>query len=328
MRPGAILYLFYYPDMIKIALDAMGGDFAPKSIIEGAVMAAAEIPAGVTIVLIGKEDVIQQHLADLKVPEGTFEVVHAEEVIQMGEHPTKALTQKQRSSIVIGFELLKRGHVSAFSSAGNTGAMLVGSMFSVKATEGILRPAIAGFLPKENGGEGVLLDVGANADCKPEVLAQFGVMGSLYAKHVLGIDNPKVGLMNVGEEEGKGDVASQAAYQLLKNNTKINFIGNIEGRDLFNDKADVVVCDGFTGNVILKMAEEVYEMLEARKIHDPFFDRINYESVGGSPIIGVNGSVMIGHGVSSPLAIKNMLLKSLQMAQADVHLKISKALSA
>ncbi len=306
----------------------MGGDFAPESTIKGAILAAAEIPEGVKIVLIGKEDIIQQHLTDLNVPAGTFEVVHADEVIEMGEHPTKALTQKQRSSIVVGFELLKRGHISSFSSAGNTGAMLVGAMFSIKATEGILRPAIAGFLPKEDGSVGVLLDVGANADCKPEVLAQFGLMGSLYAKHVLGIEDPKVGLMNVGEEEGKGNVATQAAYQLLKNNPKIKFIGNIEGRDLFNEKADVVVCDGFTGNVILKMAEEVYEMLEARNMHDPFFDRVNYESVGGSPIIGVNGSVMIGHGVSSPLAIKNMLMQSLQMAQADVHLKISKALSA
>jgi phosphate acyltransferase len=312
--------------MLKIALDVMGGDFAPEATIDGALLALRELPEGVKIVLVGKETVIRGQLQARDVTPDSFIIVNADEVIEMGEHPTKALTQKPNSSIALGFGMLKHQHADAFCSAGNTGAMLVGAMFSVKATEGVMRPAIAGFLPKENGGQGVILDVGANADCKPEVLAQFGELGSLYAQHVLNIPNPKVGLMNLGEEEQKGTILTQATYQLLKANPKINFVGNIEGRDLFNDKADVVVCDGFTGNVVLKMAEYFYDMVHSRNFSDEFLDKFNYETIGGSPIIGVNGSVLIGHGVSTPLAIKNMIFQAIQMAEAQVHVKIKNAL--
>lgn len=304
----------------------MGGDFAPEANIDGAILALPDLPAGAGIILVGKEALIKELLSARNVSHDAFTIVNAEEVIGMGEHPTKALTQKTNSSIVVGFELLKRQQADAFCSAGNTGAMLVGSMFSIKATEGVLRPAIAGFLPKENGGQGVLLDVGANAECKAEVLAQFGVLGSLYAQHVLHIANPKVGLLNLGEEEQKGTMLTQAAYQLLKTNPKINFVGNIEGRDLFNDKADVVVCDGFTGNVVLKMAETFYDMVHGRNFSDVFLNKFNYETIGGSPIIGVNGSVLIGHGVSTPLAIKNMIFQAVEMAEAQVHVKIKNAL--
>ena len=191
-------------------------------------------------------------------------------------------------------------------------------MFSIKAVEGVLRPCIANVLPKTNGNTGIFLDVGANADCKPEVLEQFGEIGSLYAKHVLGIPHPKVGLMNLGEEEGKGTLVTQAAHQLLKANSSIHFVGNIEGRDLFNDRADVIVCDGFTGNVILKMAESIYDIMAARNLMDPFFARFNYEAVGGSPILGINGNVVIGHGVSSPLATSNMLGLAYQLVKSNI----------
>jgi glycerol-3-phosphate acyltransferase PlsX len=311
---------------MKLALDAMGGDFAPKAIVEGAIMAAEFLPADAEIILIGDEQQIKPILASAsKVAMDRIHIVHADEVIGMGEHPTKAISQKPNSSISIGFHLLKEGKVDAFCSAGNTGAMLVGSMFSVKPIEGVLRPGIAGFIPKESGQFGVVMDVGANADCKPEVLAQFAVIGSLYSKYILGVENPKIGLMNLGEESEKGTILTLAAHQLIKQIDSINFIGNVEGRDIFNDKADVIICDGFTGNIILKMAETFYDLVSHRNIDNPFFNMFNYEEVGGSPILGVNGNVIIGHGISSPKAIKNMLNQAYQLVKAEISDKIKQA---
>lgn len=311
---------------MKIALDAMGGDFAPDCTVKGAELALQEMPDGAKIVLVGKQDVIQSKLQEHNINNPNIEIFNADELIEMGEHPTKAFSQKPSASIPVGYGLLRSGAVKAFCSAGNTGAMHVGAMFTIKAIEGIIRPGLASFIPKESGDFGVIIDVGANAECKPDVLSQFGEMGSLYAQHVFNIANPKVGLMNLGEEEQKGTPITQAAYQLFKLNTRLNFIGNIEGRDLFNDKADVVVCDGFTGNVILKMAESLYDLLEKRGIKDPYFDRLNYEAIGGSPILGINGNVVIGHGVSSAVAIKNMVLLSVRMAESNIHLKIKEHL--
>ncbi|HEX8545471.1 MAG TPA: phosphate acyltransferase PlsX [Cytophagaceae bacterium] len=312
---------------MNIALDAMGGDFAPKAIIEGAILAEKEFPSQIRITLIGKEDVIKSHISSLGGSEDKFNIVHAGEVIEMAEHPTKAFSQKTNSSIAVGYGLLKHGKADALCSAGNTGAMLVGAMFTIKPIDGIIRPGIAGFIPKEVGRYGIILDVGANADCKPDVLDQFALIGSIYAKHILGIPEPKIGLMNLGEEEQKGTVLTQAAHQLIKLNTKINFIGNVEGRDIFNEKADVIICDGFTGNVILKMAETFYELMARRNYRDSLLDLFNYESIGGSPILGVNGNVIIGHGVSSPTAIKNMLKQAVQLVEAKIHEKIKKAYS-
>ena len=311
---------------MRIALDVVGGDFAPESTIEGAKLALDELPQEVTLVLIGPEDLVNTKLASSGIDQQRIEVCHAPDIIEMGEHPTKALSQKPRASIPQGYALLRGGAIDAFCSAGNTGAMHVGAMFSIKAITGIIRPGIAGFAPKESGGLGVIMDVGANADCKPDVLIQFGEIASIYAHHVLGIENPKVGLMSLGTEEKKGTLLTQAAYQLFKINKKINFIGNIEGYDIFNDKADVIVCDGFTGNVILKLAESIYTLLQKRSFSDPFFDQFNYEAVGGSPILGVNGNVIIGHGVSSAMAIKNMLIQAKQMVHSQVHLKIQESL--
>lgn len=307
---------------MRIALDAMGGDFAPENTIKGALLAKKSFASDIELVLVGKESVIHSHLEASGAARDTFTIVNANDVIEMGEHPTKAFSHKPNSSIVAGYHLLKNKEVDAFCSAGNTGAMLVGSMFTIKPIEGIIRPGIAGFVPKEKGGYGIILDVGANADCKPEMLDQFAVIGSLYSKYIFNIENPKVGLMNLGEEEEKGNLLTQAAHQLMKANHKINFIGNIEGRDAFNDKADVIVCDGFTGNVILKLAESFYDIVHKRKISNPFMDLFNYEEVGGSPILGVNGNVIIGHGVSSPKAIKNMLNLAVQLVESNISNKI------
>ncbi len=310
---------------MKIALDAMGGDFAPKAIIDGAILALNSFPKDIHIVLLGKEDVIKSHLSEAGVAHDLFTIFHCEEVIEMGEHPTKAISSKPNSSIVTGFGLLKAGKVDAFCSAGNTGAMLVGSLFSIKAIEGVIRPCIAGFIPKESGKFGLLVDVGANADCKPDVLSQFATLGSLYAQHIMGVDNPKVALMNLGEEDTKGTLLTVPAHQMLKLNKNINFIGNIEGSDVFNNKADVIVTDGFTGNVILKMGEQFYNLTKSRNVESPFFDMFNYEAVGGSPILGVNGNVIIGHGVSSPRAIQNMLGQARQLVESDITQKIKNA---
>ncbi|MFC6999250.1 phosphate acyltransferase PlsX [Rufibacter roseus] len=313
---------------MKIALDAMGGDFAPEAVVEGALLAAETLTNDVQIFLIGDEDTVKNLLQKHGYTGSRVQVVHASQVIGMGEHPTKALTQKPDSSIAVGYGMLATKKVDAFCSAGNTGAMLVGAIFSVKQVEGILRPALASFIPKLSGGYGVLLDVGAIADCKPEVLEQFGEIGSICAENLLDIKKPRVGLMNLGEEEGKGTMVTQPAHKLLKENKSINFIGNIEGRDLFNDKADVIVCDGFTGNVILKMAESIYDILREKNITDPFFDRFNYEAVGGSPVLGVNGNAVIGHGVSSPTAICNMVHLAHKMAESHISEKFRKYFSA
>ncbi len=313
---------------MKIAVDAMGGDFAPEAIVEGVVMAAAELPENIAIVLIGRKSVIkkltQKH--DLQAT-ARIEIVNADDVIEMSEHPTKALSQKPNSSIGVGFKLLKDGQVNAFCSAGNTGAMHVGALFSIKAIEGIVRPCIAGFVPQLVGGYAIMLDIGANADCKPEMLAQFGEVGSIYAHYTFGIDQPRVALMNIGSEEQKGSLVAQAAHQLLKESQRINFIGNIEGGDLFTGEADVIVTEGFTGNALFKLGESFYSIAKQRGISDDFLAKTNYESVGGSPILGVNGNVIIAHGISSPLAIKNMIGLAIRQVESDAYTKIAQALS-
>ncbi|KAA9353968.1 phosphate acyltransferase PlsX [Larkinella humicola] len=312
---------------MRIAVDAMGGDFAPDAIVEGVVMAAKELPSDVTIVLVGKQRVIEDLLRKYNYAGSSVEIVHAEDVVEMGEHPTKALSQKPNSSIGVGFKLLRDKLVDAFCSAGNTGAMHVGALFSIKAIEGVMRPAIAGFVPQLSGGFAVIVDIGANADCKPEMLLQFGEIGSIYAQYTFGIAKPRVALMNIGEEEQKGSLIAQAAYQLLKDSRKINFVGNMEGGDFFRDKADVIVTDGFTGNILFKMGESIYEMTKELGLSHEFTDKTNYESVGGSPIVGVNGNVIIAHGISSPLAIKNMLSLAKKQVESNAYTKIAQALS-
>ncbi|MEQ9426311.1 MAG: phosphate--acyl-ACP acyltransferase [Cyclobacteriaceae bacterium] len=307
---------------MKIGLDAIGGDYAPKATISGAQLALSELPEGNSIALYGPNSLLTEELNNQNLNPSLFEVVDSPEIIEMGEHPTKAMTHKPNSSIAKGFKDLKLRQIQAFCGAGNTGAMHVGAMFTIKALEGIIRPGIAGFVPKEMGGFGVLMDIGANAECKPDVLLQFGEIASLYAKHVFQITKPKVGLINLGEEEGKGTLNTQAAHQLFKLSPLINFIGNIEGRDLFNNKADVMICDGFTGNVILKLIESFYDLLKKQGIKNDYFDQFDYEAIGGSPVLGINGNVVIGHGVSNEIAIKNMILQAYRMAEANIYLKI------
>ena len=310
---------------MKIGLDIMGGDYAPKAIVLGAIAAHQSLTPDEHIVLIGDTQQIKLLLLEQGFNPDHFEYYHTEEVIGMGEHPTKAIVQKPNSSIAVGFQLLKEGKIDSFASAGNSGAMLVGAVFSVKTIPGIIRPCLCTIIPKLKGGVGLLLDVGANADCKPDILLQFGILGSLYTENILQVPNPKVALMNIGEEDEKGNILAMATFPLMKETQLFNFVGNVEGRDLFNEKADVIVCDGFTGNVMLKLAESFYVLTIKKGLKDEFFDRFNYENYGGSPVLGVNAPVLIGHGISSPLAIKNMIFQSRDMINAGLVSKIQAA---
>ncbi len=312
---------------MKIGLDILGGDYAPGNPLQGVLMALPEIPENSRLVLIGDEHAARSFFKEKGTDISKIEFFHSTEIIEMGAHPTKAFAQKPNSTISVGFQLLKDQKIDAFISAGNTGAMLVGSMFSVKAVPGIFRPCIASILPKENGGTGLILDVGTNADCKPDVLYQFAILGKLYAEFVLKVNTPKVGLLNIGEEPEKGNLVSQAAYNLMKDSKDFNFIGNVEGRDLFNDKADVIVCEGFVGNVVLKTAEAFYTLIKKTRAENDYFKRFNYEIYGGTPILGINGNVIIGHGISSPLAFKNQILQCRTVIEAALPEKIKQIFS-
>jgi phosphate acyltransferase len=303
---------------MNIGLDMMGGDFAPLEAVKGIAAHLEEYGEQVHFYLVGDENQLHPLLKEYRISSDHIHIVHAPELIEMDEHPTKALKEKPQSSIAIGFRLLAEGNTDAFISAGNTGAMLVGSHFTIKAIKGVLRPTISTIIPKEDGSTGLLLDVGINADCKPENLQQFAILGSLYAQHILNIENPKVGLVNIGEEEGKGNILAQATYPLLKETSFINFIGNIEGRDILKEKADVMVCEGFTGNIILKLLETLYDISQKRNITDPYFHRFNFEQYGGTPVLGVAKPVIIGHGISGAQAFKNMILLAQKMITTDL----------
>ena len=303
----------------------MGGDNSPDATLNGAYLASKELGKNETIVLVGDEKLAKSWLKSNNINSSIFEFIHADEVISMNEHATKALRKKPNNSISVGFNALKNKEIDVFSSAGNSGAMLVGSMFSIGQIKGVIRPSITSVLPKKNGGVGLILDVGVNADCKPDVLFQFAILGSLFAENVYNIQKPKVGLLNIGEEKGKGNLLTQSTYRLLEDNDDINFVGNVEGRDLFNDKADVIVCDGFTGNVVLKLAESFYSLINQKNIKDDYFDRFNYEIYGGTPVLGVDGNVLIGHGISNENAIKNMILLGKDLINSNLNFKIKKA---
>jgi glycerol-3-phosphate acyltransferase PlsX len=310
---------------MKIGLDISGGDFAPDVNLDGALLALNELPKDSRLVLIGDESVIRDGLKNREVSHDFFDSIHAPDVITFHDHPTRAIPKKPNSSIAIGFDLLAKGELSVFASTGNTGAMLVGSMYKLNTIPGIIRPCITSTLPAINGAKTILLDVGSNADCKVDVLYQFAVLGSIYAKSVHGIENPRIALLNIGEEDSKGNLLTIAAHKMLSESDEINFTGNLEGRDIFTGKADVIVCDGFTGNIVLKEAEGIYTLMKQRGIKDEYFDRFNYENYGGTPILGVKGNVIIGHGISNNIAVKNMILLANEVAVSGLATKVNEA---
>ena len=310
---------------LRIGIDAMGGDYAPDAVVKGVVEAIPLLDEGSQVVLFGDKERIEELLKAEGYEGERVEIVATTEVITMHDHPAKAFQTKADSSIRVGFEHLAAKKIDGFASAGSTGAMMAGAIFTVGVAEGVIRPAISAAIANIRGGYTLLLDVGLNVDCKPEVLAQYALMGSLYAKDLWGLESPKVGLLNIGEEESKGNAASKAAHQMIAQMEGINFVGNIEGKDYFTGKADVIVCDGFMGNVLLKMSESLRYIAKARQIDDDFLSRLNYEIKGGTPALGVNGVVMVGHGSSTVYALRNMVKETELCIKAGYVEDISKA---
>jgi phosphate acyltransferase len=312
---------------MRIGLDVMGGDFAPDAIIEGAVDSLQHLSSNEKLILIGDNGSILRKLNEMNSDPSLFEIVHTSQVIEMADHPAKVFSQKKDSSIAVGYGMLKNGLLDGFCSAGNTGAMLVGSSYTVNVIPGVLRPALVTVLPCLDNRDSVILDIGLNPDCKPDVLLQYGLLGSIYAKYVLGKENPTVGLLNIGEEESKGTPAVKSAYELMKEDPGLNFVGNIEGNALFHETMpDVLVCDGFVGNVILKLGEAFYDIYKSRNLRDSYFDRLDWENIGGTPIVGINANVVIGHGVSKRKAIMNMVLQTRGVVHANLAQKIKEAI--
>lgn len=310
---------------MRIGVDILGGDYAPEATVGGAILASQVLPSDTRLVLIGDRQAVLHICKQKNTDPGVFDIVHTEQRIDMGEHPARAFAQKPDSSVVMGFRMLAQGEIDGFASAGNTGAMLVGSMQVIKSIPGVIRPCIAASIPQVGDKPMLLLDVGINPDCSQEELSQYAILGNIYAQQVLNIPSPRIGLLNIGEEEGKGNLVTKAAYQLMTGSPLFQFIGNVEGSDLFSGKADVMVCDGFVGNVMLKEAEAFYTMVRKRKIVDSFFDKFNFEHYGGTPVLGINAPVIIAHGISNDIAIKNMIFHTLEVVHGKLCEKIKEA---
>lgn len=327
---------------MKIAIDAMGGDYAPEEIVKGAVLACREF--GAEIILVGNEEKIGAILKEQSISGLKLEVYNATEVIEMDEHPANAVKKKKDSSLVVANRLVKEGAASAVISAGNTGAAMTASLLTLGRIKGINRPAIASPMPTKTG-VSVLIDAGANADCDPENLLQFALMGSIYAEQVFGLPKPRVGLLSIGEEETKGNKLTLAAHQLLKQ-SPINFIGNIEGRDVHQGECDVIVCDGFVGNIVLKLSEglagALFSQIKAaltrnlitstgallvKSAFKSLKGRMDYTEYGGAPLLGLNGISMISHGRSNAKAIKNAVRAALKAVNEDIVGKIAASLT-
>lgn len=320
---------------MKIAVDAMGGDHAPESVVEGAVLAAREY--GTEIILTGPAERVQAELEKYKDHSSLpIRVEHAEQVVQMDEAPAKVLRNKKKSSMKIGVDLVKNGQAGAFVSAGNTGAVLAYCTIILRPLKGVDRPAIAIQLPTLTG-TSILLDAGANVDCKTSQLFQFAIMGHVFAKYILEKENPGVALLSIGEEDSKGNEITKEVFQMLKN-SHINFIGNLEGKEVYRGNADVIVCDGFTGNVALKISESLAEMIGANlktlfkknwvsKIGyfllksqlAEFKKKVDYSETGGAPLLGINGVCIIAHGSSSPKAIKNAINRAKELIEKKIN---------
>lgn len=315
--------------MIRVGLDTMGGDFAPEAAVKGAIMALDAVGADCRIVLFGDEVRIREVLQEEGCNAEKFDIVATSEVIEMGEHPVRAFQQKSDSSIVVGFRHLAIGKIDGFASAGSTGAMMVGSTQVIRVIDRVLRPAISIVVPTVTGTPVILLDVGLNVDCKADVLEQYALIGSIYAKSVLGMENPRVALLNIGVEASKGNLQVKAAHELMQvgNDTgRYNFVGNVEASHIFTSEvADVVVCDGFVGNTVLKLAEGLYSINNKVGKRCSFWEGMNYENRGGTPVLGINAPVIIGHGKSTALAIKNMILSTEHAIRVDIVERLREA---
>lgn len=310
---------------MKIGIDAMGGDFAPLEAVKGASL-TKQLHPHIELVLFGVEAEILRVCESESISTSQFQIIDCSEVIEMAEHPVKALVAKSNSSLAQGFLHLAQQKVDAFLSAGNTGAMLVASLQFLKTVEGLDRPCLSAEVPRPDSRPGLLLDVGANADCKPEHLHKFAIIGSLVYSMMHHVDSPKVGLLNIGEESEKGNLLTKATHQLLAHTDEINFVGNVEGRDIFGEHADVIVCDGFTGNVVIKLCEGMYYRLAKRGIEDEYLDKFNFKNYGGSLILGVNAPVVVGHGITKAPTFVKMVELAAEAVESGLTRSIQKAM--
>lgn len=308
---------------MRIGLDAMGGDFFPQAPVAGAAQALPDL-AGHQLILYGQAEVVQPEV-ERHAAVG-LEVVHCPTYVSSAEKPMAALKEKPDSSIAQGIADLKAGKLDAFLSTGSTGYFMASAIFGLGLLPGVQRPCVGALYPV-NGTYALLLDVGINAEVKPKHLAQFGRMGTAFMQSALGFETPRVALLNVGEEPTKGTQTVQEAYALLAADPRINFIGNAEGRDLIKALADVYVTDGFTGNILLKFAESFFHILKAKAPNDPDVDAFNFEQVGGLPLLGVNGTVIVGHGISGPDAIANMIHRAVELVENNWLEGLRKALA-
>jgi phosphate acyltransferase len=312
---------------MRIGIDMMGGDFAPGSTIRGAILARDLLPVEAQIIFIGNQELITRYSEEHQLDVSGFSIVDALDIVGMEDHPLKAFKEKPDAGLFAGQRMLMEGSLDGFCSAGNTGAMMVGAMQIITSIPGIIRPAIAANIPNVEGAHSVLLDVGLNPDARPDVLYQYGSIGTIYAKLVHGIKEPGVALLNVGIEESKGNMVTRSAYQLMKESFTYNFIGNIEANEMFvSSRAEVIVCDGFIGNMMLKQAEAFYKVVSLKRIGNDYFEMFNFENFGGTPVLGVNAPLVIGHGISNDKAIKNMLLHTAEVVGAGLVNRIKEEL--
>ncbi len=312
--------------MVDIAVDILGGDFAPQAVFDGVEKVLPQLQPDTQLHLVGPQQRVSDFIAQVH-NSSQLHLLAAEEAVSMDEHPVKALQQKRNATINVAYQAMAAKKLDAFASAGNSGAVMVGAMNYLKTIAGISRPCVLSSFPRTDGNFNTLLDVGINVDARPELLVEFARLGDIYAREILGVAQPRVALLNTGSEAGKGSLLYQKAYELLLSNPEINFVGNLEARDFYHQQVDVTVCDGFTGNVFLKQAEGFYHMIKERGVQDEFLDKFNYENYGGSPVLGINGNVILGHGVSGASAIYNMILTTEKVARASLAEKIKKAIS-
>lgn len=312
---------------MRIGIDMMGGDFAPGSTIRGSILALDALPKEAEIALIGDQERFRYYAEEHQLDVSALTFIHTPDVVGMEEHPLKALKTKPTASLFLGHRLLAEGSIDGFCSAGNTGAMLVGAMQIVTSIPGIIRPAIAAPIPNLEKTPAVMLDVGLNPDARPDVLYQYGSIGTIYSKLVHGITEPAVALLNVGREESKGNLVTRSAFQLMKDTTEYHFIGNMEANELFvSDRAQVIVTDGFVGNMMLKEAEAFYRVVSSKGIGNGYFEMFNFENFGGTPILGVNAPLIIGHGISTERAVKNMLTHTYEVIESGMVNRIKEEL--
>jgi len=304
---------------MRIGIDMMGGDYAPGSTIRGALLAGEALPGDVEIVLVGDREVLEGFRNNEGLNTGSVSIHHTPESIGMEDHPLKAFRHKPGASIFRGIRMLKEGNLDGFCSAGNTGAMLVGVTQILATLPGIIRPAIAAPIPTLSGEPSILLDVGLNPDARPDVLYQYGVIGTIYSRLVHQNPDPHVALLNIGLEEDKGNMAARNAYQLMKDSSDYHFVGNFEANELFvTNRAQVIVTDGFVGNMLLKEAEAFYRVVKEKGICNGYFEMFNFENYGGTPVLGVNAPILIGHGISNEKAIKNMLVHTYDVVRSGL----------